>query len=183
MPFLDEKIDVAQRAGHPPVLERGAGVLAVVFVEEADARLCLQARVGLYYGRVAFSQIHHGRQGNHGPDKLVVAVDALDGRVLEHAPVVEDLPPRLAVDGFETFEPAVMQEQHTAAVRAGVQQRFDAVLLPAAQAAIDHLAARLRDQVRPDASGNWSSFIDPITSIPPMYGLSASGMTTLPSSC
>ncbi len=55
----DEKIDVAQGTGHAPVLEGGAGVLAVILVEEADASLFLKDAVGFDHRRVAFSQVNH----------------------------------------------------------------------------------------------------------------------------
>ena len=134
-------------------------------------------------GGVPLSQVNCRCQGNHGADELVVAVNAFYGRELEHAPVVKNPLPELTVDSLQPIELSVMDQQHAAAVRAGVKQRFDAVLGPAAQAPVDQFSAGLGDQVRPDFFRELVVSHEVIFSIPPMYGLSASGMTTVPSSC
>ena len=76
-----------------------------------------------------------------------------------------------------------MDEQYASAVRAGVKQGFDAVFGRAAQASVDEFSTGFRDQVRLDIFRELVASHESIFSVPPMYGLSAFGMTTEPSSC
>ncbi len=91
--LLRQEVEVAQGRGHAPVLERGAGVLAVVLEIKGRAHLVLQVGVGRHLGGVAFPQVDDVRQRNHRGDEFVVPENTAQGREVEHAAVIEEAAP------------------------------------------------------------------------------------------
>ena len=91
--LLHQEVEVAQGRGHAPVLEGGAGVLAVVLEIEGGPDLGLKVGVGRHLGGVAFAQVDDVRERDHRGDEFVVPEDAAQGREVEHPAVVEEAAP------------------------------------------------------------------------------------------
>ncbi len=163
-----QKVDVAQGRSHAAVLEGRAGVLSVVFVVKAKPDIILQAGVGLHHRRVPLAQIDDRFERNHRADQFVIAINTLERRQIEHAPVIEDPVPQLGGNPLEAFEVLVDQHQHLSAAGAGVQQGIDPVAAVAPQAGVNLVARGLRDQIRLNIRGEKFRLHGAILSMPPM---------------
>jgi len=116
---------------------------------------------------VALAQVDHGLQRDDRPDELVVPVDALQGGHRQHLAVVEDAAPELPRPFLDLIEVRVLEHQDAAALRADVEQAFDAEGGVAAEAAVNHPPGVRGDQVRLDVLREGLDFHGVIMSIPP----------------
>ncbi len=134
--LADQRLEVAEGAGHAAVLEGGRGVLPVVLVAEAAADFLLQGVGGHDDGRVSLAQVDDVLGLDHGGEELVEAEHAAQGVGLGGGAGVEEVPPGLGRGLLEGVEVGVLQKQHGAALGAGVEQLVHAVDRVAAQAEV-----------------------------------------------
>ena len=159
--WLRQEIEVAQGRGHAPVLERGAGVLAVVLEIKRRAHLILKVGVGRHLGSVAFPQVDDVRQRNHRGDEFVVPEIPLNAGKVEHAAVIEQAAPEgpgALGQGRGVF---ILQHEQAPASGAGVKEFGNGVFSAALQAAVDHLPGGRGDEVGPDVVGELFGFQGP----------------------
>jgi hypothetical protein len=96
---------------------------------------------------VTFTQVDNSVQGQDGRDKLIVAKDALQGLAIQHLAIVKNLSPQSAVHLLQISAVSVVQQKDTAAIRTRVKEAGDVELTLAAEAAIEHLPSRFRQQM------------------------------------
>ena len=97
-----QEVEVAQGRGHAPVLEGGAGVLAVVFEVKGGPHLAPEVLIGGHLGGVAFAQVDDVAQRDDRGDELVVEKNPLESRHVEHLAVIEEPPPEGPGSFFKT---------------------------------------------------------------------------------
>ena len=165
--LADQRVEVAERAGHAAVLERGARVLAVVLEVEVEADLVAQGRVGPHERGVPLAQVDDVLERDDRADELVVAVDALQRRDGQHLAVIEDAAPQGPRGLLQPCEAAVLDQQDAAALRTDVEQALDPVGGAAAEAAVDQPPGVGGDQVRLDVLRERVDIHGVIVSIPP----------------
>ena len=155
---LHQEVEIAQGRGHAPVLEGGAGVLAVVFEIKRQAHLGPEVGVGRHLGGVAFAQVDDVRQRDHRGDEFVVPENAAQGREVEHAAVVEQPPPEGPGALGQPGGVFILQHEQTPAMRAGVEQFGNGEFSAARKAAVNHLPGGLGDKMGPDVVGELVGF-------------------------
>ncbi len=151
-------VEVAQGRGHAPVLEGGAGVLAVVFEIKGPADFFPQGLVGRHLGGVAFAQVDDVFQGDDRGDQFIEEMNALQGRDIEHLAVIEEPPPEGPGVLFQAVGGLVFQQKQALALGAGIEQLADIVFRPAFETAVDQVAFRLGDEMRADVVGELFGF-------------------------
>ena len=151
-------LEVAEGAGHAPVLEGGGGVLAVVLEIERAAHLIPQAPVGRHQGGVSFPQVQMSSSGITGAISSWYRYIPTQRREVEHAAIVEQPPPEgpgALGQGRGVF---ILQHEQAPASGAGVEEFGDTVFVAALQAAIDHLPGGLGENMGPDVVGKLFGF-------------------------
>jgi len=146
-------VEIAQGRGHAPVFERGAGVLAVVFIIKGPADFFPQRIIGRHLRGVAFPQVDDVLKGNDRGNQFVKEKDPFQGRQVEHLAVIEQAAPKSPGVLLEAVGGLILQEEESPALRAGVEQPADVVLRPAFETAIYQIAFRLRYEKGPDIVG------------------------------
>ena len=136
-----QPFQIAEGTGHAPVLEGGAGILAVVLVSKGDADLIPEGGSGFDDGRKAFAKIDNVFFIHQRGQQLIIAENAAQSRGARCGAFVKNGAPLLTAGGAQGIETGVFQQEDAAAVRAGVEQRVAGTARPAAEADVLHFTS------------------------------------------
>ena len=166
-----QRTQIAERPGHAPILEGGAGVLPLVFEGEAAADTGGQGGGRLYDGSVALAQIHNVLFLKHGGHQFVKAENAAQGGGTGGPAGVEQVAPVVGAGLGHGVEIQVFQQEDAPAVGAGVQQLIHAVARAALHAHVFHTspAGGKIGRCRTGGDGRGGHGSSPCW--PPLYGL------------
>ena len=148
--FLGKVFDIAQGAGHSPVLEGRAGIQAVILEIEVKTHHRLQLLIGFHQGRMSLTEVNNPIQWNHRGDEFVIAENPFQSLLVQHPPIVKEIPPQAAPLLLNPLKVAVIEEEHTPAFRTCVKKPVNAPFLVTSQASVDHMALCLRNEVGSD---------------------------------